>query len=113
MDHVTPISFGGATAADNLALACFRRDRRKGNAVRAVGPDTQHEVSFFNPRADAWREHFVWSSDGLDVVPLTATGRATVQRLDLNRDRIRRIREADRAVRRHPPEGDPVQEGNG
>lgn len=87
MDHVLPLSLGGATAANNLALACFRRNRRKGNAVRAVDPDTQHEVPLFNPRTDAWGEHFVWSDNGLDVVPLTATRRATVQRLDLNRPR--------------------------
>ena len=113
MDHVLPLSLGGATAANNLALACFHCNRRKGNAVRAVDPDTQHKVPLFNPRTDAWRNHFVWSADRLEVVPLTSTGRATVQRLDLNRERIRRIREADRAVRRHPPESDPVQEGNG
>ena len=113
MDHVLPLSLGGGTAENNLALACFHCNRRKGNVVGAIDPLTQHEVPLFNPRTDAWREHFVWSGNRLDVIPLTATGRATAQRLDLNRDRIRRIREADRAVGRHPAEGDPVQEGNG
>lgn len=107
MDHVFPLSLGGATAAGNLALACFHCNRRKGNAVEAVDPATQEVVPLFNPRTDAWSEHFAWSADRLEIVPLTASGRATVQRLDLNRERIRRIREADRAVGRHPPEDDP------
>ena len=109
IDHVDPVSSGGATTRDNLALACFHCNRRKGSATRAADPATGQDVPLFNPRTQAWHEHFVWSSDGLDVVALTATGRATLRVLDLNRERVKRIREADVAVGRHPPEGDPVR----
>ncbi len=36
-------------------------------------------------------------------------GRATVTALALNRERVINIRAADKAVRRHPPAGDPIQ----
>ena len=111
LDHVTPVSSGGATTRENLALACFHCNRRKGNATRAVDPVTQQNVPLFNPRMQTWLEHFVWASDGLEIVPLTVTGRATLYTLDLNRKRVKRIRAADIAVGRHPPEDDPVQPG--
>lgn len=40
---------------------------------------------------------------------LTSIGRATVEALELNRDRAIRIRAADLAVGRHPPIKDPVE----
>lgn len=106
LDHVVPLSLGGATTLENLALACFHCNRRKGNWVRAVDPNSRQEVPFFNPRADTWREHFAWSGNGLEIIPLTATGRATLNALELNRERVKRIREADVAVGRHPPASD-------
>jgi hypothetical protein len=40
-------------------------------------------VALFNPRRQAWREHFVWQGARLNV--LTDAGRATVQLLQSNR----------------------------
>jgi hypothetical protein len=57
----------------------------------------------FNPRRQNWKEHFEWSKDGLQIVPKTSIGRVTVKVLELNRERILWIREADVAVNRHPP----------
>lgn len=113
IDHVIPLSLGGATTEENLALACFHCNRRKGKAKRATDPVTQQDIALFNPRTDSWREHFVWSADRLEIIPLTATGRATLQALELNRERVKRIREADVAVGRHPPVGDSVQPAEG
>lgn len=113
LDHVMPLSLGGTTAVENLALACFHCNRRKSNAIRAMDPTTRQEVPLFNPRADTWREHFAWSDDGLEIIPLTAPGRATLHALELNRERVKRIREADVAVGRHPPAGDLVQTDEG
>ena len=45
----------------------------------------------------------------MDVMPLTATGRATVALLQLYRGRIVEIRRTDVEVKRHPPEGDPIR----
>ena len=38
----------------------------------------------FHPVQDVWAEHFAWTLDGQWIVGATATGRATVERLDLN-----------------------------
>jgi HNH endonuclease len=109
VDHVIPISLGGSDYLDNLALACFHCNRQKTNRSMVVEPNFGVEVALFNPRGDIWSEHFIWSADGLQILGLTATGRATVAALDLNRERVLAIRQADLAIGRHPPEGDRVQ----
>ena len=75
-----------------------------------MDPDSGKEVSLFHPRQHLWREHFIWSADRLHLIGLTPIGRATVETLELNRERAIRIRTADVAVGRHPPIDDPVQE---
>lgn len=113
IDHVVPVSLGGSSTSENLALACFHCNRRKGSTIQATDPQTRQDAVLFNPRTETWQDHFIWARDRLEIVPLTATGRATLRALDLNRERVKRIREADVAVGRHPPEGDPVQTGEG
>ena len=44
------------------------------------GPTT---ATLFNPRWDEWRKHFVWQDAQLNG--LTATGRATIKLLQINR----------------------------
>jgi hypothetical protein len=112
VDHVIPVTQGGTDTLVDLALACFHCNRRKTDRTTAVDPDSGMEVPLFNPRRDVWSEHFIWSADGLLIVGLTPTGRATVAALDLNRARAVNIRAADRAVGRHPPPGDPIQEAD-
>ena len=111
VDHVIPLSKGGTDTPDNLALACFHCNRRKSDKLTAVDAATSEEVPLYNPRRDFWDEHLIWSKDGLFIVGLTAVGRATIEALQLNRARALNIRVADIAVERHPPEGDPIQEG--
>jgi hypothetical protein len=67
------------------------------------------QVPLFNPRRDEWGEHFAWSVDSLSIVGLTPTGRATIEALTMNRERILDIRAADHLIGRHPPSDDPVQ----
>jgi len=110
IDHVIPLAQGGSDDADNLALACFHCNRRKADKLTALDPDSGEEVPLFNPRRDAWGEHFIWSSDRLCIIGLTSAGRATVEALELNRERVISIRVADRMVGRHPPSGDPIQQ---
>jgi len=63
----------------------------------------------FNPRKNAWKDHFIWSDDGIQIIGITAIGRVTVSTLDLNRNRVLNIRLADKMIGRHPPEGDPIK----
>lgn len=109
VDHVIPLKLGGTDDVENLALACFHCNRRKSDRVTAVDPQTNEDVPLFNPRQDEWNHHFIWSADCLSIVGQTATGRATVNSLDLNRRRILPIRADDWVIGRHPPKNDPVQ----
>ena len=83
IDHVVPRAAGGPTVAGNLALAGVSCSLRKWAKQTASDPDSEEEVPLFNPRTQAWGEHFRW--EGERVVPLTPTGRATVASLALNR----------------------------
>lgn len=109
IDHLTAVSEGGEDDPENLALACFHCNRRKSNKQSAIDRESGQMVQRFHPRHHLWAEHFVWSANGLLIIPLTAIGRATAELLDLNRERILRIRAADTSVNRHPPQGDPIQ----
>jgi hypothetical protein len=75
-----------------------------------VDPQSAEPVALFHPRRHSWGEHFIWSADGLRIVGLTASGRATIVALDLNRERVIHIRTADVPVHRHPPATDPRQQ---
>lgn len=101
IDHVVPRSAGGRTTEANLALACVSCSLRKESRRSAVDPLTGRRVALFNPRRQHWPDHFRWQKTS--VVPLTATGRATVAALKMNRPLIVAIRveESDRG--RHPP----------
>ena len=106
-DHVIPVARGGLATLENLALACFHCNRRKTDRLNAVDIASREQVPLFNPREDNWSDHFVWSADGGGVlIGRTATGRATIEALALNRERVVRIHEADYIARRHPPPDD-------
>ena len=101
IDHVIPVAAGGQTVAENLALACVSCSLRKAARQTAIDPQSGKEVALYNPRRDTWREHFRW--EGVYLVGLTATGRATIETLDMNRVLILAIREEEAALGRHPP----------
>lgn len=107
MDHIVPVAQGGTNTEENLALACFHCNRRKTDRQRGIEPTSGREVPLFHPRQQHWGTHFVWSADGVRLVGVSPTGRATITALDLNRARILRIRMADIEVGRHPPSSDP------
>lgn len=100
IDHVTPVVVGGQTVADNLALACVSCSLRKGAKHLVVDPNTKQKVALFNPRSDLWSEHFEWR--GVRLAGLTATGRATIKALALNRPIILAIRQEAALLGRHP-----------
>lgn len=87
----------------------FHCNRQKSDELKAFDEQSLSEVPLFNPRTDSWQEQFIWSTDTLSIIGLTATGRATVAALVFNRARIINIRAADREIGRHPPQNDPIQ----
>ena len=101
IDHIVPSAASGTTTADNLALACVSCSLRKGARQRIEDPETGKAVNVFHPRQQRWKEHFRW--DEVQLVGLTATGRATVSALDLNRPTMVAIRAEEELLGRHPP----------
>lgn len=87
--------------AENLALTCVSCSLRKGARQSIKDSNTGELVFIFNPRLQLWQEHFAWS--GVQVIGLTATGRVTVQALDLNRLTMLAIRAEEELLGRHPP----------
>jgi hypothetical protein len=106
IDHVIPLQRGGTNNLDNLALACFHCNRQKSANISGFDPVSTRETRLFNPRQDIWSENFVWDVDAITLVGLTDIGRATIAKLAMNRERVLLIREADREIGRHPPNGD-------
>ena len=109
IDHVIPVSKEGSSNFANLALACFHCNRRKSNQISIFDFTLKKEISLFNPRTERWGEHFIWSKDGLKVLASSAIGHVTIEALQLNRERVLRIRAEDVIVKRHPPKGDLIQ----
>lgn len=103
VDHVTSVKHGGKTDLDNLALACGCNGY-KGHRIRARDPETKRVVPLFNPRRQKWIDHFAWSDDILLIVGLTATGRATVEALQMNRPELIALRHLLVRVGEHPPQ---------
>lgn len=110
IDHILPQSEGGRDDLSNLALACFHCNRYKSSHRSSIDPVTGAESPLFNPRLEKWSEHFVWSPDALILLALAATGRATIELLQINRPRLQAIRAADTLVGRHPPQGDGISD---
>jgi hypothetical protein len=103
IDHIVPQALGGASTEDNLCLACWRCNLLKRDRVAAIDPATGLTVRLFNPRLQNWFDHFAWHEDGLVIVGLTPTGRATVTALRLNRAVLVDARRLWNEAGWHPP----------
>lgn len=57
----------------------------------------------YNPRVVLWSNHFGWSEDFLEILGLTSSGRATVEILRLNREKLLHLRLGLFKLGEHPP----------
>jgi hypothetical protein len=64
---------------------------------------TRQLAPLFNPRIDKWSEHFQWSEDDLHIIGITPIGRATVNRLKMNREGNVNLRGLLILADLHPP----------
>jgi hypothetical protein len=106
VEHIIPQAAGGPTIYENLWLACHRCNGYKGDRVDAVDPETGERHRLYNPRAQAWTEHFAWAPDGTEIAGLTACGRATLIALRLNNEFVVAARRFWVEVGRWPPAED-------
>jgi hypothetical protein len=105
IEHIIPLAQGGSNEETNLWLACPLCNRDKGDKTSGIDPVTGLETSLFNPRTQKWSEHFHWSPDGLQIIGLTAEGRATINLLHLSADPTAlEVRSYWVAAGWHPPE---------
>lgn len=103
IDHIIPKAAGGTTALDNLCLACIGCNSFKRDFQVGLDPTTEEESPLFNPRQQQWDDHFQWSDSKLRLIGLTATGRATISRLRINRAELVDSRREWVDAGKHPP----------
>jgi HNH endonuclease len=84
VEHVIPVARQGADSETNLALACRACNLHKSDHLNGIDETTQTEVRLFHPRADRWEEHFQVEVESGTISGLTAVGRATTARLNMN-----------------------------
>jgi hypothetical protein len=107
IDHIVPQAAGGVTALDNLCLSCVICNGSKLDFQTGIDPSSGEEAPLFNPRVEVWNEHFRWSENGLEVIGLTAVGRATITRLRMNREVMINARRRWIEAGWHPPRSTP------
>lgn len=91
-DHIRPEKFHGPTSAENLAWSCLACNRHKGPLSAGHDPESSEVIRLFNPRSDAWEEHFLYRAPL--IIGRTAIGRATVWALEMNSPDYVELREA-------------------
>ena len=110
VEHIIPRDQGGASDLGNLALSCQGCNNHKHIVTEAQDPTTGGLVPLYHPRQHRWSDHFAWDDSSTMVLGLTPTGRATVERLKLNREEVVRFRRVLAAVGLHPPDEPLVDE---
>lgn len=103
IQHIIPVSKDGSSELDNLAWSCGGFNSFKYNKVEAFDTLSQQNVSIFNPRMQKWNKHFNWSEDFFNIIGKTATGRATIQALKMNRTGLINLRTLLKLDGKHPP----------
>jgi hypothetical protein len=101
--HVEHIDPDGGDSPENLCLACPTYNLSQSRAISALDPATGALVPLFHPRMQHWQEHFMWIDNARRVQGLTPTGRATVERLRMNQDRLVMARSLWVKAHCHPP----------
>jgi hypothetical protein len=90
----------------NLALSCQGCNNHKYTSTHGIDPVTGTSLPLFHPRNERWADHFVWSDDCSLILGLTPTGRATVEKLRLNRPGVVNLRKVLHLAGEHPPPAD-------
>ncbi len=58
IEHVVARQHGGSNELDNLALACWYCNLKKGPNLSGIDAHTGLMTALFNPRKDEWSDHF-------------------------------------------------------
>lgn len=83
IEHIISIKHSGLTIAENLALACFFCNNRKGSDLGTIVTNDEL-IRFYNPRKDNWLAHF--DLDKHIILPKTDIAKGTIKILGLNEE---------------------------
>ncbi|MBK8040862.1 MAG: HNH endonuclease [Verrucomicrobiaceae bacterium] len=81
IDHIFSEKHGGTTSLANLAFCCAFCNRHKGADISTLDA-RKRLIPLFHPRRDRWQEHFRFR--GVEIIGVTALGRATAKLLRFN-----------------------------
>lgn len=82
VEHIVAIVHEPNHHESNLAWACPHCNAHKGPNLTTIDPATGVKVDLFNPRVEAWDDHFAMQS--YQIIGLTPIGRGTAQLLKMN-----------------------------
>jgi hypothetical protein len=91
IEHIVPRKHRGTDDLTNLGWACVRCNLGKASNLSGRDADTGEIVPLFNPRTQPWNDHFAY--EGAEIIGLTATGRVTVEVLNMNEPRRLALRQ--------------------
>jgi hypothetical protein len=101
-DHIIATAKGGSDDLNNLASACSGCNGSKNDAIQALDLASGQIVPLYNPRKDIWAEHFRWNEQYTQLIGISPIGRATIDRLRLNRPSVVNLRIILRQVGEFP-----------
>ena len=102
IEHIIPISKQGSHELSNLAFSCQGCNNHKYTATTGIDPVTGSKIDLYHPRKDVWEDHFEWTQDFSIILGKTPKGRATIERLNLNRAGVVNLRKVLRQFGKHP-----------
>ena len=83
VDHIIPVKrHNGSPGVENLAWSCAYCNRNKKTDVASFDLITGELVPLFNPRRQAWEDHF--SMNGAVIDFKTSIGEVTIRLLNMN-----------------------------
>ena len=103
IEHIFPISKGGESTINNLALACQGCNNYKYNKTEGYDELSDQIIPIYNPRQLNWQDHFRWNNSYDLIIGLTPTGRITINVLHLNREGLVNLRRILYSTGNHPP----------
>lgn len=103
IEHIKALSLGGLSILKNLAYSCHSCNLCKSNKIAAIDPLDKVVVPLYHPRTEKWSDHFEWNEEEVEVIGLTAIGRATIHSLRLNRIELINLRTLLKSIGEHPP----------
>lgn len=97
IEHINARQHGGSKQLDNLALACWHCNLKKGPNLAGIDPRTGQSAALFHPRKERWRDHFsvrigTFRTLSIEIQGLTPVGRATVRVLGFNEEMRQMLR---------------------